>query len=113
MAEKSIVLDMVKVNKTFQLAQPKFEATLAAKPAKVIDPKTVNVMTASLVSLPAPIEAARLTFCTAWPKVRQMINVGLKFAAWVPGYSSQIAMAKAWLTAFNDEIVPVICGPEA
>lgn len=108
MPAKVIKLDMAKVNKAFTQALPDYKASREAKPAKVLDSKT-SAMMLEKMSLLGPIDNILVTFCGAWPKVRSMLNVALKFAAWVPGYGPQIDIAKAWLTAFNDEIVPMIC----
>lgn len=104
--EKHMVsLNVLNLDRIVAEAQPKFAAKLTAKQPSAI-------MTAAGIVQPAgPIDTALLSFCAAWPKVRIALNLGLKFAAWfLP--ASQIALAKAVLTAINDEIVPVICKPE-
>lgn len=49
------------------------------------------------------------TFCEAWPKVKPFLNMALKGLGWF--FPSQVAMAKAVITAIDTELVPVICKP--
>lgn len=48
------------------------------------------------------------TFCTAWPKVYPMLNLGLKFLGWVAPPAA-VALARTVLNAINTEVYPVLC----
>lgn len=114
MADK---INIAKLNAKFREAQVKFDESLAAKPAKDLHPETQAALTgvaANFAGIPGTegIDAALLTFCAAWPKVRPVINLGLKYASWIPGWGSRIALAKAWLETFNSELIPFICKPQ-
>lgn len=49
------------------------------------------------------------TFCEAWPRVKPFLNMALKGLGWF--FPSQVAMAKAVITAIDTELVPMICKP--
>lgn len=56
------------------------------------------------------------TVCEAWPKIRRVVNALLKFSWLIPGASGIAPMVKAFLTALDKTIIPIICGtqpPEA
>lgn len=101
-----IKIDMKKLDAIIAKAQPEYEKKLVAKKPNA------SMMAAGFVSPTAvTLDGTLMTFCGAWPKVRALLNVGLKFAGWfIP--ASQVALAKAFLTAISEEIMPAICGDD-
>lgn len=109
-------INMKRVNAEFVKAAKKYDASLATQPGKKLDPQTtamavkaMDTVTANFAGIPGTdsIDAALLTFCTAWPRVRVMLNYGLKLASWF-GYAKEAAIAKAWIEAVNG-FLPELC----
>lgn len=121
MTQRTVTIDMERVNSTFQNAVPEFRTKLEQKADKQLHPEVQNALTAvhedavakGFLGIPGTekIDASILTACSAWPRVRGIINFGLKIAAWYPGYKAEIALAKGWLQMADTELVPQLCGP--
>lgn len=102
-----------KFNNTFQAAVVKYDASLAAKPAKELHPEVQKALVTNFAGLPTGgIETGIITACAAWPRIRQFLNLAIKVASWWPSYKADAALAKGWLEAFNTDLVPEICGPQ-
>lgn len=102
-----------KFNSTFQAAAVKYDASLAAKPAKDLHPEVQKMLAANFAGLPTGgIETGIVTACAAWPRIRQFLNIAIKVTSFWPSYRADAALAKGWLEAFNTDIVPEICGPQ-
>ncbi len=107
-------INIARLDAAVASAFPAFEQAAAAKVKLDVHPEVKNAMTkVGFAGIPGTqgIDAGLLTFCKAWTKVRPLFNAGLKMAAWVPGMSQYVGLAKAFLTALDTEIIPVVCKP--
>ena len=114
----TISLDFARINEKFQQGVPEFKAKLDAKKAKELHPEVANALNkaaAGFMGIPGTegFDSKVVTVCAAWPKIRGMLNFGLKIAAWYPGYKNEIAWAKSFLAMLDTEFVPQVCAAEA
>jgi hypothetical protein len=98
-------IDVAAFNAAFAAALPEHTEKQVAKAEK----KLAGAPGFAGLALPSPetIAAGQATFCAAWPEVRGTINTVLNMVGWLmPGATAKV---KAFLTAFDATIVPVIC----
>lgn len=95
-------IDVAKLNAAYQAALPTHTANQVAK-----QDASKEVAGFAGLTLPGGVTGAKDTFCTAWPKVLPLLNLGLKYLAWI--WPAQVASAKAVLDALNKELIPFVC----
>lgn len=76
--------------------------------------KAVNRAHAQMALMTQPalasIDDVSSTVCDAWPKIRKVINLAMKFSWLIPGASAIAPMVKAFLTAVEKVLMPSLCG---
>lgn len=116
MAEKTITLDFERINSTFQQAVPEFKMKLDQKAAKDLLPAALMDKAAvGFLGIPGTekIDLNLETACSAWPKVRGLLNTLLRIGGWMGYNKDHIALAKGFLTMLDMDVVPQFCAVDA
>lgn len=108
-----ITLDFERINSTFQQAVPEFKMKLDKKALKtdLMPAGMMDKAAQGFLGIPGTekIDLGLETVCTAWPKIKGLLNTLLRVAGWM-GYNKEfIALAKGFIVMLDAEFVPQIC----
>lgn len=108
-----ITLDFERINSTFQQAVPEFKMKLDQKALKtdLMPAGMMDKAAKGFLGIPGTekIDLGMENVCSAWPKIKGLLNTLLRVASWM-GYNKEfIALAKGFIVMLDAEVVPQFC----